>query len=167
MYFFPLNTIPVLVFPNCFKKMRGINKTDVFFYKQFYDFSIVFCIFRLSLAWYHNSKLRFRFLVQFYIDYSGAHIFFIFYHICIIEETQVAKIPKNPCFEQFEKKLTFAFTVSSIIEKQKNKCGHQIRAQNRATMQRKVGKWRKLSKNHKIACRKKQCEKIPSAPITI
>ena len=45
--------------------------------------------------------------------------------------------------------------------------GIQIRGQNRVTMQRKAGKCRKLSENHKIARRKKLCEKIPSAPITI
>ena len=43
----------------------------------------------------------------------------------------------------------------------------QIRARNYATMQMRAGKCRKLSKNHKIACRKKRCGKIPSAPITI
>ena len=45
--------------------------------------------------------------------------------------------------------------------------GIQIRAQNWGTRQRKAGKCRKLLKSHKIACRKKPCGKIPSAPITI
>ena len=37
--------------------------------------------------------------------------------------------------------------------------GIQIRAQNWITMQRKAGKCRKLSENHKIACRKKPFER--------
>ena len=48
----------------------------VFFYKQLYDFPTVFCILRLFFAWYPNSDLGFGFLVEFYIDYSGAYIFF-------------------------------------------------------------------------------------------
>ena len=43
----------------------------------------------------------------------------------------------------------------------------KIRATNWVTMQRKAGKFRKLSENHKIARRKKQCGKILSVPITI
>ena len=85
---------------------------------------------------------------------------------------------KPPC----EKRIfvIFASCVSSIIPKGKeikkyahhyNRCkirrGIQIQGQNRVTMQRKAGKCRKLSENYKIACRKKRCRKIPSAPITI
>ena len=43
----------------------------------------------------------------------------------------------------------------------------QIRGQNRVNMQRKAGKCRKLWRNRKIACIKKRCGKISSAPITI
>ena len=44
----------------------------------------------------------------------SVRIFFFFFHFCIIEETQDAKMPKNACFEQ---KRTFVFSVSSILYK--------------------------------------------------
>ena len=61
-----------------------------------------------------NSELRFGFLVEFYVDY----FFEFFFHFCIIEETQDAKMLKNPCFAQlFEIKTKFChvISVSSII----------------------------------------------------
>ena len=52
-----------------------------------------------------------------------------------------------------------------------NRCkiqrGIQIRAQNWVPRKRKAGKCKKLSKNHKIACKKIRCGKISGAPITI
>ena len=134
MYFFPLNTIPVLVCPYWYKKKREIRKTENrkpvitktlaslgtptrrqklpfpmlfqmvigalgifphrFFLKAILWFSDSFLHFPAFLCMVPDSDLGFEFPVEFYIDYSGAHIFFIFFHYGIIEETQDAKMPK-------------------------------------------------------------------------
>ena len=138
MYFFPLNTIPVLVCPYWYKKRLEIQKTENrktvitrtlaglrtsirrqklpfsmlfqmvigalgifqhrFFYEQFYDFPTVFCIFRLFFAWYPDSDLGFGFLVEFYIDYSGAHVFFYFFPLLYNRENTRCKNAKSSFF---------------------------------------------------------------------
>ena len=95
------------------------------------------------------------------------------------ENPPLAEIGANPLAEnEFLAFLHFVFPRLYQREKNKKKYAHhynrckirrgiQIRCQNRVTIKRKVGKCGKLSENHKIAWRKKRCEKIPSAPITI
>ena len=82
------------------------------------------------------------------------------------------KCQKNPCFTQVEIKANFCiqhFLDYRKVEKKKkyahhyNRCkiqrGIQIRAQSYKLPRKENGKFRKPSKNHKIACRKKYVEK--------
>ena len=111
----------------------------------FTSFSTDVCDFPdfLYLVTYYNSELIFGFLIKFYIDYSGAHIFF--FHFCIIEETQRCKnlkkkpfaetgantIPKSDllhkhCFRKkyiiLEKKMNFiSYTFNTCIAKHYSK----------------------------------------------
>ena len=70
----------------------------IFFVRISSRFSSSICVFLVFIyIWQHNSELGFEFPIKFYIDYSVSNIFKIFFHPCVVEETQNAKnCVKNP-----------------------------------------------------------------------
>ena len=158
---------------------RFFLQTNFIIFPQFSAISIFLLYGNPILSWDLVSSSNFTSIIVVRI------FFFIFFHFCIIEKTQDSKMTKNPCLRKqgqtTQRKNNFCILCFLDYTKVKknskkythhyNRCkirrGIQIRTENWVAMQRKAGKCRKLSKNYKIACRKKRCGKIPSAPTTI
>ena len=146
---------------------------------------MIFRLFSAVYGFYLHGNLILSSDLNFSLNFTSIIVVSIFFHFCIIEETQDAKMPKNPClgkqghtplrrtnfcilfFLDYTKvKKNYKNIYTTIIDMkfdEESKSDLKIGLNCKGKPENAENCW----KNHKIACRKKRCGKIPSLPIII